>query len=1220
MSAADTRTPDPLWADLQGHNLIEASAGTGKTFTIAGLYLRLVVEAERRVSEILVVTFTEAATEELRERIRDRLESARAAVAAGSSDDHFLGALLERLGDLRRADLLLQRAVQSFDQAAIHTIHGFCQRALADHAFESGRPFDVQLLPDQEPLLQEVCSDFWRRETHGADADFVAHLRDNGLSPEDLASRLRPYLGKPDLAVRPPDTVEGCDAAPDRYRRAYAEARRLWNEGAESIRDRLLEALPGLNANQYSRDKVEGWLDGLQEVLATEDPPPGGVKEPQKLGATALEKGTKKGHETPAHPFFGAFDELLEASEALAGCLDFRRREFLRRALEYAWEELPRRKADRRVQSFDDLLLNLDRALAGPGGDGLAEALRRRHPVALIDEFQDTDPTQYRILRRVYAGTGGPLFLVGDPKQAIYAFRGADVFAYLEAKTDVEADPRGGAYSLPRNWRSTPALVDAFNALFRPAHPPFWFEAIPYQPVEAAPKAHDALVLPESFGAEPFRWWFLEGATETNRKGEVKEKPKSKGAAAEEAVAATAAEIARLLAAGRRNEAGLRTPDGGWRPLGGGDIAVLVRTHRHAQQVRAALGALGIASVEHSQTSVFHTAEAEALERVLLAVADPQNEPLARGALASPFHGYNGEALHALAGDEAAWDRVLDGFQGLHDRWRREGFIPMFRQWLAHYGIRARMLELPQGERRLTNLLHLGELLQRQSVEARLGPEGLLSWLAGRRQAEGQAGGEEQLRLESDENLVQLVTIHKSKGLEYPVVFCPFLWDLPIRKADGDLLEFHDPGDGNRLTLDLGSADREEAEARFREESLAESLRLLYVAVTRAAHRLYAVTGRINQLERSALGYLLHLSADRVRGVHDPEAFKEALKARGEEDLRNDLRALTGAAPRAFDVEDPDPEPPEPDAAEAAAAVASLAHRPFNRVLPPDRFVTSFSGLIRGTEEERPAFDLGEAAPAAPEAPGAAEEGIAAFPRGPRAGSCLHAVMEAVDFTAGPEDWAPEVEGALRGFGFDAQRWTGTVTAMAEAATATPLGGPLGEISLADVAPEKRRDELEFYYPLARLEPEGLNRVLSDHGYRPGAAGPEQGAALAFRPLEGYLRGFIDLTFEVDGRYYLADYKSNRLGPTPAAYTPEALAEAVHQHGYALQYLLYTVALHRFLGRHLPGYDYDRHLGGAYYLFLRGMDSRRGPGAGVYFDRPERGLIEALDALFRGET
>ncbi|KPV39988.1 hypothetical protein AN478_07340 [Thiohalorhabdus denitrificans] len=1219
MSAAENRTPDPLWGELTGHNLIEASAGTGKTFTIAGLYLRLVVEAERRVGEILVVTFTEAATEELRERIRDRLETARAAVAAGTSDDPFLAALLERLPDLRRADLLLQRAVQSFDQAAIHTIHGFCQRALADHAFEGGRPFDVELLPDQEPLIQEVCNDFWRRETHGADADFVAHLRENRLSPEDLAARLRPYLGKPDLAVRPPDPVEGCDAAPDRYRRAYAEVRRLWAEGAESIRDRLMEALPGLNANQYSRDKVEGWLDGLQEVLAAEDPPPGGIKEPQKLGATALKKGTKKGHETPEHPFFAAFDELLEASASLADCLDFRRREFLRRALDYAWEELPRRKAARRVQSFDDLLLNLDRALAGPGGDGLAEALRRRHPVALIDEFQDTDPTQYRILRRVYAEAEGPLFLVGDPKQAIYAFRGADVFAYLRAKGDVEDDARGGTYSLPRNWRSTPALVDAFNALFRPAHPPFWFEAIPYQPVEPAPKAHDELVLPAGFGAEPFRWWFLEGTTETKKNGELKEKPRSKGAAAEEAVAATAAEIARLLAAGRRGEAGLRGAKGDWRPLSGGDIAVLVRTHRQAQQLRAALGGLGIASVEHSQSSVFHTAEAEALERVLLAVADPQNEPLARGALASPFHGYTGEALHALAGDEEGWDRVMDGFQALHDRWRGEGFIPMFRQWLADHDVRTRILDLPQGERRLTNLLHLGELLQRQSVEANLGPEGLLSWLAGRRQSGAQAGNEEQLRLESDENLVQLVTIHKSKGLEYPVVFCPFLWDLPIRKADGDLLEFHDPGDGNRLTLDLGSADREEAEARFREESLAESLRLLYVAVTRAAHRLYAVTGRINQLEQSALGYLLHLPKEQAGEARDPEAFKDALKARGEEDLRNDLRALTGATPGAFAVEDHDPETPKADVAETAEPATPLAQRSFAGGLPPDRFVTSFSGLIRGTEEERPAFDLGEAAPAAAEPEGAAE-GIAAFPRGPRAGDCLHAVMEAVDFTAAPEDWEPEVAGALRGFGFDAERWTGTVTAMLEATAATPLGGPLGDTGLGGVAPGKRRDELEFYYPLARLGPEALNRVLSDHGYPPGSASPEQGAALAFRPLEGYLRGFIDLTFEVDGRYYLADYKSNRLGPTPAAYTAEAMAEAVHQHGYTLQYLLYTVALHRFLDRHLPGYDYDRHFGGAYYLFLRGMDPRRGPGAGVYFDRPERGLIEALDALFRGET
>jgi len=1166
---------------------VEASAGTGKTYALADLYLRLIAEG-RAVHQILVVTYTVAATGELRDRVRRRLLEARRHFEGAPTDDPTLRALRERAAERAATGRRLVAALRAVDEAAIFTIHGFCQRVLTDCAFEGGQPFDTGLLPDEAALLQEVVDDFWRRTIPAWSPLALGALLEAGITPDRLRAAIAPYLGQPDLALDPPEPADPADAA-RAYAAAYTALRRLWPSGRAAAAD-LLTAPGVLNGASHPAAKVAGWLEALDAFLAPAEPMFGTCEALGKLAAGALARATRKGQATPRHPIFDACQALAEATAALDEVLARGRRRLVADCLASVRAELPARKRERRLRGYADLLTDLRDALRGPGGDGLAGRIRERYPAALVDEFQDTDPVQYEIFRRVYAGTRLPLILVGDPKQAIYGFRGADVFAYLDARQAPGLDR-----SLDRNWRADPPLVAALNRLWsRPRHP-FVFPGIAYEPVRPAEREREALVV-EGDEPAPLRVWLLRGRDDG--------KPGNKGEAAEAAVRATVGEITRLLALGASGRARI-----GGRPLAGGDLAVLVRSNRQGRQVRDALLAVRVPAVQLVQETVFASAEAGELLRVLAAVAEPGRESAVRSALVTDLLGLTGDALEALGADEAAWERRLEAFRTDHERWQAQGFGVMARVLLRREGVAARLLRFPDGERRLTNVLHLIELLEAADDEARLGMAGLLRWLADRR--DGDAGGAEeaQLRLESDENLVKIVTVHKSKGLEYGVVFCPFLWDgrLGPDEREWKPVAYHDPAHDLRPTLDLGSPREEAARAQARREELAESLRLAYVALTRARHRCYVVWGAVKDGGTAPLAHLFHqppdLGEDALGAV---AAHVEGLDADG---IAADVEALAAAAGGTIAVA-PIPDGPPALLLTAPPAPAQLAARPFAGSLTVPWRVASFSALRREGEEGREAAEDDEAIPAT--APPARQPAIdiAHFPRGPRAGTCLHALLEGMDFTAPPGRAA--VAATLVTHGFD-PAWTPAVERMLADVLACPLDAGPSPLRLADVGREERRDELEFHYPVARVTDAGLRRLLVRHGYGTGTRIRDEVERLTFAPLAGYLRGFIDLVLHREGRFYLVDYKSNWLGEDRGAYAADRLAAVMAGEGYYLQALIYLVALHRYLRHRLPGYAYERRVGGAYYLFLRGMDPAAGPAAGVHAHRPDPALVEALD-------
>ena len=802
---------------------------------------------------------------------------------------------------------------------------------------------------------------------------------------------------------------------------------------------------------------------------------------------------------------------------------------------------------------------------------------------------------------RVYGGRPeATLFLVGDPKQAIYSFRNADLHTYLQARGAAQAE-----YTLAQNQRSSAALIRALNGLFGRNERAFMLPDLDYHPVGAGDKPRQPFEDASGVPRAPLQLWSLPAP-----QGEPMLKAPAQLAAAQ----ACAAEIARLLAA-------RQSVRHGGQPLEAGDIAVLVRSHAEGSRIRVELARLNVGSVELAQTSVFGSVDAQELDDVLRAVLQPNRQGLLLGALATGLLGLTAPELQALAQDGVRLPERAARFADYKAAWLRRGIAPMLRELMAQEGVGPRMLARADGERRLTNLRHLGECLH-EAAREHASPEALLRWLQ-RQRREGGDGEASQVRLESDRNLVRILTIHKSKGLEFTVVFCPFLWDGSAGGGNGELpgCEYH--GDDERHVIDYRDADPA-VKARIQAEKDAERLRLIYVALTRAVHRCYLVVG--GYLRASGRGLsprecsgnpLNWLAAG--DGVAPPD-WRERNMALA--DVVRAWERLAADHPGDIAIQ------PLPAAAGVALAPPVLAPERLSALPPPPLPATwrmgSYSGLVRGAEHDRAAVDHDLLA-ARREAGRAARErlpddDILKFPSGAREGTCLHAVFEHADF-GDHTTWPAAVEAALRRHpparapGREAPPYPAMVLRMLGDVLHTPLGQGF---ALAQLARARMRAEFAFNLASQRLDTRRLDALLRGHGY----GGPE----LPWQQLEGYLHGAIDLVYEHAGRWWILDWKSNHLGWDARDYEPAALRQAMDDNGYHLQLALYTVAVHRWLQRRLPGYDYERHFGGVHYLFVRGVrpgwQGADGRPLGVHFDRPAPALVQALEAMLgqpRGE-
>ncbi|MBU1491494.1 MAG: exodeoxyribonuclease V subunit beta [Gammaproteobacteria bacterium] len=1169
-----------LHDSFTGRTLIEASAGTGKTWTLTALYARLLLEKQLSVGQILVVTFTTAATAELRERIRLRLAELLAVYEQGPGADALLNELHAQYPDPASHRRLLL-AVHGFDEAAIFTIHGFCQRALQDAAFEAGGDFDNELTHDDREIIDALLADLWRHELASAEPEWAAFLVQQKITPQSLRQRLRNHLGKPYLRIEP---QPGARSDLGALRAAWQHAHSFWQRDSSAWLEQL-KAFDGFKSNMVDVAKLGAWQIELQGYFSDAAALFGKTDAYRRLSREGLNKACKKGSTVPDSPLADALQGLCDALDAAQPEAEQRLIDLQVRLIGQLDAQLPARKAAQRLLAFDDLLNRLQQALQGEAGEHLAATLRAQYPVALIDEFQDTDPVQYQVFQRIYA-QAGDLCFVGDPKQAIYAFRGADLATYLKARNEAARQ-----YSLATNHRSTPELIAALNQVFdRPL--PFAEPGLDYPPVGASIKPRAQLVLPsvaDETDAPLALVWLGDDYL-------------GKGEAGSLVAPDTARRIAALLVASSQGEAYFATEDART-PLKGGDIAVLVASHRQAAEVAAELAARGVPSVRRGKENVWHSEEAAELAAVLAAYAEPGREGALRYALASRLLGRSAADLAACTDDAQAWDAEREAAERYHQLWQQHGFMRAFRAWLDEQQVAQRLLALVDGERRLTNLLHLAELLQSESLQ-RPGLEQLLSWFNAQRGAESH-GEEALLRLESDAERVQIVTIHTSKGLEYPLVFCPYLWDGALLRQHEDISCHAD--DGTPL-LDLGGEQFDLHRERARHERFAEKLRLAYVALTRARDRLWLHWGPADckpkkdgsladsGLHSSALAWLLH-----GRALPGADALSELgghLQSLSPQGLRGEIEQLVSRSQGQMAVQALRQDEASASGEQRAPAPAPLAN--LQRSLHSAWRIGSFSGLAAGMHVEAPDRD-GLVIPAASE-PGS---GFFAFPRGARAGTCLHAILE--DWARDKAPLAELVEPALSSHGISAD-WTAIAQQHLQQVLDSDLDGQ--GLTLAGLRGARRLPELGFTFPVAGLDVQRLRAILCDPAH--GLSEPMRNAAarLEFDQLKGFLKGFIDLTFEHQGRWYIADYKSNWLGPDVSYYGGTRLEQALAAEHYYLQYLIYLVALRRFLRQRLVDFDGSQ-LGGAYYLFLRGM-----PTAGVYFSRPADSLLDALDSLF----
>jgi len=1198
------QTLDVMTLPLHGERLIEASAGTGKTYTIAGLYLRLLLGHGGKnghgrpltVDEILVVTFTEAATAELRDRIRARIVQTRHALICGESDDDFIKALMTEISDHEGAKQILLQAIRQMDEAAIYTIHGFCQRMLKEHAFESGSYFETQFITDEMPIRQQAIEDFWREQFYHTndetDYSLAKLVRGYWAAPEKLLAQLRGYLTNPFLKLQAPLSDLPLKQAFGQMVTQINDFKAQWSQASADILSHLQNS--GVDKRSYSAKNLPKWVD---EITLWSQTPAIDLNVPDNLvrfDSRTLSEKTKKG-EVPSLAIFDNVTDFLAQPLSLKPAI-------LAKAVHFTREHVAAHKKQQSLLSFDDLLSGLNNALAGKKDGSLATKIRTQYPLAMIDEFQDTDLMQYQIFNTIYGAheattSNAGLLMIGDPKQAIYSFRGADIFTYIKARKEVS-----NHYTLGTNYRSTPNMVTAVNSVFEQSEAPFIYsDDIGFSPVNSIDKASQFKVDDHIQGA--LTQWLMPTETTVGN-----------GQYQTAMALACASQINELLSKGQLGQAGFCKGDS-LRPVIASDIAILVRTGAEANLVKQQLAKQGIASVYLSnRESIFSAAIVSDVWRILCAVVEPNNARAIRSAMATQLMAQTINQLDDLNNDERLWQQLVDQFNYYQQRWQKVGVLAMLTEFLHQQHIPSQLLGLVDGERQLTDLLHLGEILQQQSLEI-VGEHALMHWLSD--QIHNQQGEvqEQQLRLESDKNLVQIVTIHKSKGLEYNLVFLPFI--CSIRKAK-DAIYHHN----NETIVDLNGGD--DALTAADKERLAEDLRLFYVAITRAVHHAWIgfaplKNGKANKagttdLHASAIGYL-YLGSEVT--THDELASKLAAFDQSIDCVKTLAPPSEMLVPyQAVDVSE-----------------EKMSARSFGSNIENNYWITSYSALSKTTNHSKhsdvdaslESFDIDwEAALAQVNDESAAEvseQTIFNFPRGAHAGTFMHTLFEEIDFpNATGEVLQDKVTELLEASEFD-ESWRDVLIKLVDDVLGSTLNPAIegashssnlpADFSLCQLGMKDKQVEMEFFMPLSPLDCEDVNQVLTKHDALSKQANP-----LNFSKVQGMLKGFIDLVFVANGKYYVLDYKSNHLGDTAQDYDMAHMTDVMIDHRYDFQYQLYSLALHRLLRARLPNYDMQEHLGGAFYLFLRGMDKDSGSGNGIFYNRPSNAFIEELDDLF----
>ncbi len=1165
-------------APLSGISLVEAGAGTGKTYNIASLYVRALIEKNLEPKNILVLTYTEAATAELKSRLRRRITESIAALEEGQADDDFLQKL--SLNYDHTPIQVLKEALISFEEAQISTIHGFCQRLLKEYSVEFGVSSKFEILPDESDLIQDEIDRFWRAFIKEKEDDFEQAIQkfivDLGYHPDKLQLYVKNVLRNSYSILVPdvPDT-QHFKTIYDDIKSTFHGLRTAFLEEETKLREILESGV--LNKTTYNKN-VPVVLKNILNWVHSDIVPLVPAYKLELFSNSIYEKVTK-GNSIPGLAVTDQVDRYLE----LSGQLQSLEVSFLKKAANEIIEKVKAAKSNRDLLSYDDLLKTVEIGVSKPDS-GLVKSLRKKYPIAFIDEFQDTDPVQYSIFKSLYSvseNSETSLFMIGDPKQAIYSFRGADIFTYLAAKKDADPDQ---VYYLTHNYRSSGPLIDSVNKVFSYSEEPFVINDLEFNKARFPVQKNNAeLILTrnqESVKALQFIYTSSHSKNVTDTRQSLNK--------------SVAKEIAVLL-----NE----PYEVGGKKVVQGSIAVLVRTHKQASDVQDELRSIGIKSVIRSKESVYQSREALELLQVLDAIANTGVDDSIRSALATQLMGYNAVAIQDLLNNEMKWDAILSKFREAANTWKKEGFLQAIGQLFIEFDVELNLAKFFDAERRITNLNHLIELLGKAYYGKISTPSAIFRYLSKKVKSVGSISDDELIRLESDEELVQIVTMHASKGLEYDIVFCPYLWE-DVDTKDSSVFSFHRDGDAY---LDIGSEGYERFDNRLQsaKADFAERIRLTYVALTRAKSACFVFIPEEIESDRSPL-YGLMKGYQEVFDKLKAKIQKTRRSGSGSSVLFNELKEFAEKNEIAFrkstelEVEIDETEDKKPLTYEV---------KTFEREnLDSFYRMVSFSSLTSGKEPhiyELEGFELDETGNEETDLVEQDDLTVFGFPRGVRTGNLLHAIFENISFND-PDSFNKVIETELNQSGLDSKWLT-----VLEDWVLNSVNHPVLDsgISLSKLSNLQVLKELEFHFPVSGISANGINRILAK----------AQLTKSVQYSIDGFMKGYIDLIFEYEDRYYILDYKSNHLGNDSSQYDYDSMLSSVTSSNYDVQYHIYTVALHRFLKLRKSDYSYEKHFGGVIYLFLRGLDPKY-TSRGVFFDRPSLEKVRELDFLFKGGT
>ncbi len=1152
---------DPVNSPLKsGINLIEASAGTGKTYAIAMLVLRFIVERKLDIKSILVVTFTKAACEELKTRIRNRLSESRQAIDGKQDDtDKNIVQWLDQLPI--PAETIRQRidlALSDIDLAGIFTIHSFCQRILTEYALESGQLFDCELTGNIRAIRQSCADDFWRKQLYLRSPWQVSILSRDFQTPDDLLRSIETIDDQQKIYPHTPDLNELLSRLNTHVDRA--------GHCLDTALSAIQEALSAGKFKAAYQKKLTAETEHMHAWLKKESlriPDFSLLTDSGLTKALDGRKFKKPADEDKTH-YIQSLGIDTEPFSQILDTLSLITLSFRQALLQSLRKDLGQKLQQLNIQSFDDLIRRMAAALKGEKGHVLIRALQQQYQAAFIDEFQDTDQSQWFIFSTLFNAPDHALYLIGDPKQAIYKFRGADIFSYFNAQKQAHH-----FYTLKKNWRSHPHLVNAINRLFRKKRP-FLFEQLDFKPVSPALSIQEEALFLNHQRQAPLQLWQLEKNTGNHEYWTA-------GKAAKAIQQAVVIEMLHLL-----SQEYCLSDNHGTRRLLPKDIAILVRTNTQAKAYQQALSEVGITAVLNAKESVFSSFQANELYIVLRALAQPGNIILLKQALAISWFQYDGQQLHQLSTDERALDEWVIRFQTYHQEWQRQGLMSMMKRMFREENLDIKLAKMVNAERILTNINHLVELLQQASIEEHLGINKTLKWLHHAMLQQYSETDDQIIRLESDEDAARIITMHGAKGLEYPVVFCPCLWERSDRIfREKTLLKCHKNGE---IIADLGSDSFEEHRQLALQEELAEDLRLFYVAVTRAKTLCYICWADVrNQktVNQSAMAWLLELAECDFSGQ---QARLQSICAPENIAVYRQIKTTTEI----------------PEAYQPKRSHGEFEACPRIRNLHGHWQMSSYTALSALSVQDTPELPNDRADEIYTLE--TVSEDPTLLPKGARTGNVLHELLEKISFST-----------IATGTGFSDLRDSSCLKYGLHLETPeriddllqTVVNTPLSETAafrLANIADTDCLKEMPFYLSLNPINIAQINDLLkSCPVFQP----------LSHRQMSGYLTGFIDLICRFENKYFLIDYKSNTLDD----YYPESLAVAMREHNYGLQYWLYTLVLHQYLSKRLPGYNYKSHFGGVKYLFLRGMSTDQ-PGMGIYTDQPDLMQIEKLADLF----